>query len=68
MKNSIKYLRIDHDLTQLQIAEYLNCSQRAYSHHENGEREMPLELLIKLADYYNVSLDTLVGRKFPKKN
>ena len=52
MKNRIKDLRIDHDLTQLQIANYLKCSQRAYSHYENGEREIPLSILIALADYY----------------
>lgn len=66
MKNRIKDLRIDHDLTQLQIANYLKCSQRAYSHYENGEREIPLSILIALADYYKVSLDYLVGRNFPK--
>ena len=66
MNSKIKDFRIDNDLTQEDIARILNCSQRAYSHYENGDREMPLELLIKLADYYNVSLDTLVGRKFPK--
>ena len=66
MKNRIKDLRIDHDLTQLQIANYLKCSQRAYSHYENGEREIPLSILIALADYYKVSLDYLVGRDFPK--
>ena len=54
------------DLTQLQIANYLKCSQRAYSHYENGEREIPLSILIALADYYKVSLDYLVGRNFPK--
>lgn len=66
IKSKIKDFRIDNDLTQEDIARILNCSLIAYSHYENGEREMPLELLIKLADYYNVSLDTLVGRKFKK--
>lgn len=65
--NRIKNLRIDNDLTQQQIASVLNCSQRAYSHYESGEREIPLVTLIALADYYNVSLDYLVGRQFPKK-
>ena len=66
MNSKIKDFRIDNDLTQEDIARILNCSLIAYSYYENGYREIPLELLIKLADYYNVSLDTLVGRKFTK--
>lgn len=56
-------LREDADLTQAQIGKMLSISQRTYSHYESGSREIPLELLIKLADYYNISLDELVGRK-----
>ena len=67
MNSKIKDFRIDNDLTQEDIARILNCSLIAYSYYENGYREIPLELLNKLADYYNVSLDTLVGRKYPKK-
>ena len=63
---NLRNLREDSDLTQSQIGEYLNISQRAYSHYESGTREIPLDLLIKLADFYDVSLDKLVGRKFPK--
>lgn len=66
MNSKIKDFRIDNDLTQADIARILNCSLIAYSYYENGYREIPLELLIKLADCYNVSLDTLVGRKFTK--
>ena len=66
MNSKINDFRIDNDLTQEDIARILNCSLIAYSYYENGYREIPLELLIKLADYYNVSLDTLVGRKFTK--
>ena len=55
-------MREDNDLTQKQIAEYLMCDQSLYSKYERGEREIPLNLIIKLADYYNVSLDYLVGR------
>ena len=68
MNSKIKDFRIDNDLTQEDIARILNCSLIAYSYYENGYREIPLELLIKLADYYNVSLDTLVGRKFTQNN
>ena len=63
MDLKLKELREDNDLTQKEIAKMLNISQRAYSHYEIGSREIPLELLIKLADYYNVSLDYIVNRK-----
>jgi len=59
-------LREDNDLTQKQIAEYLMCDQSLYSKYERGEREIPLNLIIKLADYYNVSLDYIVGRSEEK--
>ena len=58
----IKDLREDMDLTQTQISEQLNISQRAYSHFETGTRSIPTEILIKLADIFEVSLDYLVGR------
>ncbi len=58
----IRDLREDNDLTQRQIAEYLMCDQSLYSKYERGEREIPLNLAIKLADYYDVSIDYLVGR------
>lgn len=60
-------MREDNDLTQKKIAEYLMCGQSLYSKYEKGEREIPLSLLIKLADYYDVSLDYLVGRTDVKK-
>ena len=58
----IKDLREDMDLTQTQISEQLNISQSAYSHFETGTRGIPTEILIKLADIFEVSLDYLVGR------
>ena len=58
----IRDLREDMDLTQTQISEQLNISQRAYSHFETGTRSIPTEILIKLADIFEVSLDYLVGR------
>ena len=58
----IQDLRIDNDLTQLQVAELLNCQREVYRRYEKGTREMPLSYAIILADYYNVSLDYLVGR------
>ena len=71
MQMAIKYQRIrdlreDHDLTQSQISEQLNISQRAYSHFETGTRGIPTEILIKLADIFEVSLDYLVGRSDKK--
>ena len=62
----IKDLREDRDLTQTQISKQLNISQRAYSHFETGTRGIPTEILIKLADIFEVSLDYLVGRSDKK--
>ena len=58
----IRNLREDNDLSQEKIAQYLSVSQRAYSRYENGERSIPTEILIKLADYYHTSIDYLVER------
>ena len=60
-------LREDNDLTQKQIAEYLICDQSLYSKYERGERPLPLEYAEKLADYYGVSIDYLLGRTSTKK-
>lgn len=62
MKLRIRDLREDNDLTQKEISKILMCDQSLYSKYERGEREIPLSLLIKLADYYNTSLDYLVSR------
>lgn len=62
MKLRIRDLREDHDLTQTQISKILLCDQSLYSKYERGEREIPLSLLIKIADYYQVSLDYLTYR------
>ena len=58
----IKNLRENSDLTQTEISKILHISQRAYSHYEKGSRSIPIEILIALADYYNTSIDYLVGR------
>lgn len=69
MYQKIRDLREDHDLTQREIATYLNCSQRAYSNYELGNREFPIDILIKLANFYDVSIDYLLGQtKNPKRN
>lgn len=58
----IRNLREDFDMTQSQVGEYLHISQRSYAYYEAGTREMPIEILIELADLYKVNLDYLVGR------
>ena len=59
---NIRNLRIDHGLTQKQIAEILNVKQNTYSQYEIGVLNYPIDVLIKLADYYQVSVDYLLGR------
>ena len=58
----IRDMREDSDLSQKQIAAYLGIAQTVYSRYERGFQTIPLEQLIKLADYYDVSLDYLTGR------
>ncbi len=58
----VRDLREDNDKTQKDLAEYLNMQLTVYQRYERGERELPLWAAIKLADYYNVTLDYLVGR------
>lgn len=55
-------LRKEKQLSQKEIAEKINISQRAYAHYEKGDREPNIETMIRLADYYKVSLDYLTGR------
>ena len=55
-------LRVDNDLTQADVAQILNCQREVYRRYEKGTRELPLSYAIILADYYNVTLDYLVGR------
>ena len=69
---NIRNLRIDKGYTQKQIGEYLGISQNTYSQYEIGVLNYPVDVLIKLADFYNVSIDYLLGRTnekqpYPKK-
>lgn len=57
----IRDLREDSDLTQAEIAKVIGVSQRAYSYYENGERTLTPEILIKLSNYYNVSVDYILN-------
>ena len=62
MKLRIRDLREDNDLTQKQVSEMLRCDQSLYSKYERGEREIPLNIIIKLADFYKTNLDYLIYR------
>lgn len=63
---NIRNLREDNDKTQQEIADYLNIKQTTYSKYELGKINIPIEVFIKLADYYGVSVDYLVGRSKDK--
>lgn len=58
----LKDLREDADLTQTEISQFLHVSQQAYSHYENGTRDIPTSILIALADFHDVSVDYILGR------
>ena len=62
----IRDLREDNDKTQRDIANLLHMQLTVYQRYERGERELPLWAAIKLAEYYKVTLDYLVGRNFHK--
>lgn len=57
----IRDLREDHDLNQTQVASMLGMSQTGYSKYETGENDIPTAILIKLARFYNTSIDYLLG-------
>ena len=65
----LRDLREDRDLLQRQVAERLRCSQRVYSNYERGERDIPTDLLIRLSEFYDVSVDYLLGlTNNPRRN
>ena len=55
-------LRVDHDKTQTEIAEYLNLNREVYRRYEKGIREIPVWALLKLAELYRTSTDYILGR------
>lgn len=61
MYQRIRDLREDSDLTQQRLAMYLQCSQVCYSNYETGKRDVPSDVLIRLARFYHTSVDYLVG-------
>lgn len=63
---NIRNLREDNDLKQEELAAYLNVKQTTYSKYELGKINIPIEVFMKLADYYHVSVDYLLGRTTQK--
>ncbi len=61
-RKRIRDLREDHDKTQTQLAKVLGTSQTMYARYERGASELPIRHLLKLAEYYNVTTDYLLGR------
>jgi transcriptional regulator with XRE-family HTH domain len=67
----LKDIREDNDITQKTLSEYLNIKQNTYSQYETGQRQIPLDLLIKLAIYFDTSTDYILGltdspEKYPR--
>lgn len=68
MQNRIKDLREDHDLTQQKVADAIHITQRKYSYLETGTQPLTDEILVKLADFYDVSIDyILMQTRNPKR-
>ena len=67
----LKELREDNDIKQKDIAKYLHIKQNTYSQYENGQRQIPIDVLISLAKFYNTSIDYLLNQtnikeRYPK--
>ena len=60
MENRIRDLREDHDLTQQQVADAIGITQLKYSYVETGQQQLTADILIKLADFYDVSIDYIL--------
>lgn len=72
MQLRLRDIREDKDLTQKELSEAINITQRSYSYYERGDHMIPPEVLCRLADYYHTSVDYLLGRTnnptpYPKK-
>lgn len=63
----LRDLREDSDLTQKELADFLHIRQNTYSQYENGQRQIPIALLIELAAYYHTSVDYILGLTDTKK-
>ncbi len=67
MYRRIRDMREDADLLQKDIADYLKCTQVSYSYYELGKRDIPTDVLIRLALFYKTSTDYLLGLTDVKK-
>lgn len=67
MYKRLRDLREDSDLNQTEMAKILGTSQTCYSKYETGENDVPTEILIKLADFYKVSVDYILNRTSKKE-
>ena len=67
MYRRLRELRDERDLTQTEIAKMLGMSQTGYSKYETGENDIPTDVLIKLAKFYNTSIDYLLGQTDNKR-
>ena len=68
----LRDLREDNDLTQTHIAKLLNIKQNTYSQYESGVRQIPIDTLVKLCEFYDTSVDYIIGltnekRPYPRK-
>ena len=64
----LRELRVLNELTQSDLAKILNCTQQSLSAYEKGTRDVPIDVLIKYAEYFDVTIDYLVGRDSKPKN
>lgn len=67
MYRRIRDLREDMDLSQREVSKALNCTQQAYSNYELGLRDIPTDLLIKMADFFDTTTDYILNRTDKKK-
>lgn len=67
LPNVLKELRKERGMTQKEVAQKLNITDRTYGHYETGRREPSIDILIEIAEYYNISIDLLVGRYEKRK-
>lgn len=63
----LRDLREDHDLSQTELAKFLDMSQTGYSKYETGENDIPTRVLLALADFYHTSIDYILGRTNEQK-
>ncbi|MCM1466812.1 MAG: helix-turn-helix domain-containing protein [Alistipes sp.] len=63
----LRDLREDADLTQTELSKHLNVSKRSYSHYENGTRNIPVDIIVSIADFYDVSVDYILERTNNRK-